>query len=74
LKNLPAYDSLLADTTAGTPYYKSEADAKQQKNTWYAAKFEYGDLVGYKETDLTFPGDLIGNPGETVTSILDKII
>lgn len=74
LDHLPTYDSLLADTTIGTAYYLTEEDAKQQRNPWHAIKFNYGDLVGYKETELTFPGDLIGNPGETVTSILDKII
>lgn len=33
----------------------------------------YGDTVGYRTTDLTYPGDLIANVGEALTSILDKI-
>ena len=37
------------------------------------AKVEYGQTVGYRVTDLTYPGDLIGNVGESITSILDKI-
>lgn len=37
------------------------------------AKVEYGQTVGYRMTDLTYPGDLIGNVGESITSILDKI-
>ena len=36
--------------------------------------FEYGRDVGYIYTDFTFPGDLIGDMGESVTDILDKII
>ena len=36
-------------------------------------KVEYGQTAGYRETELTYPGDLIASPGETVTSILDKI-
>jgi hypothetical protein len=41
---------------------------------------EYGDLVGYKLTDLTYCNsgnantqELIGKAGETLTSVLDKI-
>lgn len=37
------------------------------------AKIEYGQTAGYKETLLTYAGDLIANIGETVTSVLDKI-
>ena len=36
--------------------------------------FEYGNDVGYIYTDFTFPGDLIGDIGDAVTTILDKII
>ena len=36
-------------------------------------KVEYGETIGYRATDLTFAGDLIAAPGESVTSILDKI-
>lgn len=37
------------------------------------AKMEYGQSVGYRKTDLVYAGDLIGNIGEGVTTILDKI-
>lgn len=33
----------------------------------------YGDDVGYIYTDFVYPGELIGNAGETVVSVLDKI-
>ena len=36
-------------------------------------KFEYGDLAGYRTTDLVYAGELIGNVGESLTSVLDKI-
>lgn len=36
--------------------------------------FEYGEDVGYIFTNFTFPGDLIGDAGNTVTDILDKIL
>ena len=37
------------------------------------AKLEYGDIAGYRLADLIYPGDLISNIGESVTSMLDKI-
>ena len=36
--------------------------------------FEYGTDVGYIYTDFTYPGDLIGDIGESVVSILDRIV
>lgn len=38
------------------------------------AKLEYGMTAGYRLTDLTYAGDLILNVGETITSLLDKIV
>jgi len=35
--------------------------------------YYYNDDIGYIYTDFTFPNELIGNAGETVCSILDKI-
>ncbi len=40
---------------------------------YYVAKIEYGQTAGYRQTELTYAGDLIANIGESVTSILDKI-
>lgn len=37
-------------------------------------KFIYGQDVGYQETDFTYPGELVFSAGDTVTSVLDKII
>lgn len=36
--------------------------------------FSYGDDIGYQETDFTYPGELVLSAGETVTSLLDKIV
>lgn len=36
-------------------------------------KIEYGMTAGYRKTDLTYPGPLIANIGESLVSILDKI-
>ena len=37
------------------------------------AKLEYGNTAGYRLTDLIYPGELMANAGENVTSVLDKI-
>ena len=40
---------------------------------YYVMKFIYGDLSGYRITDLTYAGELKANVGETIVSVLDKI-
>ena len=37
------------------------------------AKVEYGQTVGYRESELIYAGELISSIGESLTSILDKI-
>jgi len=39
-----------------------------------AKQVNYGEDVGYKLTDFTYPEELILNPGETVVTLLDKIV
>ena len=41
---------------------------------YMVARVEYGQTVGYRYTDLIYAGKLIGNIGDTITSIYDKII
>lgn len=41
--------------------------------TYKVMKIEYGQDVGYRLTDLTYAGELISKPGETLTSVFDKI-
>lgn len=61
---------MLVDTMAGTSYpVPVTIDGKD----YYVAKVEYGQTAGYRTTELTYPGDLIGAVGEAITSILDKI-
>ena len=80
-------DTLTQEITSikGTPLYLydnqlyTEADVvaaggiATTDNMYYLAVLEYGDDIGYRLTDLTYPGDLISSIGETLTSILDKI-
>lgn len=44
-------------------------------NTKYSIiKIQYGDVVGYKPTELTYAGDLIVDVGSSITQMLDKIV
>ena len=42
--------------------------------SYYFAKIEANQTAGYRLTDLVYPGDLIAAAGDTVTSVLDKIV
>lgn len=43
-------------------------------NSYTVIKAEYGDVIGYRATDLVYAGDLIAKIGDTITSVLDRII
>ena len=53
-------------------YTFKEEEVTADTNHIYDLKIT-NDLIGYKKVDLIYPGELISNVGETVTSILDKI-
>lgn len=48
-------------------------DAQSQTYNYSVIKFEKDESVGYRKAELTYPGDLIANAGESLTSVLDKI-
>ena len=52
-------------------YYKDDDD---NQIPCYILRVNKGEDIGYELTDIIYPEDLIAAPGETVTSILDKII
>jgi hypothetical protein len=49
------------------------ADKECKGNTYNIIKIEFGDTAGYRRTALTYPGELVANVGEALTSVLDKI-
>lgn len=61
------FDMLIPSLQSQPPAF--EVDGQQ----YIFAKIQYGQTVGYRETILTYAGDLIAKIGETITSILDKI-
>ncbi len=53
--------------------YTLNPDEESENVDWPKKIFQYGEDIGYIYTDFTFPGDLIGDAGNTVTDILEKI-
>lgn len=48
---------------------------EQAGGTYYVAKVEEGQTAGYRMTDLTYAGEMIGEVGDTITAaVLDKIV
>lgn len=73
LKDIPIYaqiSNLVDPQETPTEVYYGEGEDRVRCNI---IKLKYGDLAGYRLTDLTYAGDLIANVGESVVSILDKI-
>lgn len=67
------YDTLLENLSDETPKPTMVALKQGEESKYTVVKAIYGDTVGYRETPLTYAGDLIANVGETLTSVLDKI-
>lgn len=61
----PIYYVENPETKEGT-YSFSQIEGSKQVN--------YGEDVGYKLTDFTYPGELTMSPGETVVNLLDKMV
>lgn len=48
-------------------------DNSSDSPEYILTKITFGQTAGYRKTELTYAGDLIGKVGETIVSILDKI-
>lgn len=67
------YDNLV-DSFENLGYFPTQISLEGEPGKYYyITKIVYGQTAGYTETDLTFPGDLIANIGESISSVLDKI-
>ena len=53
--------------------YTTNYSEIEQANGTEVQMFSYGEDVGYILTDFTYPGELVGNAGDTVITILDQI-
>lgn len=70
-KNIQNFDSLtsLQGTNPNIDIIKFSPEGIE----YSVAKIAYGNIAGYRLTELIYAGDLIANVGETITSVLDKI-
>jgi len=67
------------DTYVPTEFYSVDTKPNSSETTigtqaFTVAKISYGQTCGYRTTDIIYAGDLVGNVGESLTSILDKIV
>lgn len=51
----------------------NELVARQAQGHGTIKEFSYGQDIGYILTDFVYPGELVGNAGDTVVTILDQI-
>ena len=59
---------------SGIHYYDTDYDAISNKTSpSNIDDFEYGEDIGYILTDFVYPEQLVGNAGDTIVTILDKI-
>lgn len=70
LSTFEGANNLLIDTNLNTAISGSY---KCLQGDYGHRMFSYGDDIGFIYTDFTFPTELIGNAGDSVTTILDKI-
>ena len=52
---------------------RDELAKRQAQGHGTIKEFSYGQDIGYVLTDFVYPGELVGNAGDTVVTILDQI-
>ena len=71
LNSITIYDTLNQNASITPTQIRLELGSE---NIYTVVKLDYGTTAGYRLTDLTYAGDLIANIGESLTSVLDKIV
>ena len=80
-ENGGTYDALLEESSIGREFQRGVSkvylyDEYVQGNPveYTVFKGEKGSVMGYRLTDITYPGDLILSAGSTLTQMLDKLV
>lgn len=74
------YEKIYNEVWSGKEFFVTEntpqnlLDKLNGATNFYIVKIEAGQTSAYKDCDLVYDGDLIANAGDTITSILDKIV
>ena len=74
LSSINSYHDRIDNATINSSVQKIKLNLDPASLTYTVAKIQYGDTAGYRVTPLVYPGDLISGIGESITSILDKIV
>ena len=72
----PLYKYHPASTSDKNVFLTTNLNVAKKNGNIYNEKtdmYTYGDDIGYISTDFTYPGELVGNQGNTVCTILDTI-
>ena len=72
-ENIIFYNRNLANNEEATKIWFYSNEVQDESKAYQIIEVKPNETVGYRKTELTYPGDLIGNIGESLTSILDKI-
>ena len=64
---------LYVTTTYGGDGTRSYSASLQRPTSGSYQEFHSGEDVGYDYTDFVWKGELVASPGDTITSVLDKI-
>lgn len=69
--NIP--DTLFYDQTGQSEENAIFQEEKGDETVYNILRIGYKDVAGYRLTDLTYPGELTANVGESLVTVLDKI-
>lgn len=61
-------------SATSTPWLPGKKNVVDITQLFSIVKLTKGQAVGYRQTDIIYPGELIANVGDSLTSILDKIV
>lgn len=67
------FDELNSDFAGAAAHEPTMVWGDSKEKKYYVAKIEYGMTPGYRETGLTYAGDLILNAGDNVATLLERI-
>lgn len=70
----PYLDNAVNGLYISDDYQPTKFKFSENGKTYTLVKYTTGEAVGYEPTALIYAGDLIANAGESLTSILDKIV
>lgn len=72
--NFPSISSIVFSSFSDNLNLENQTVFRKKNEYFLLYKISYGDIIGYRSTPLVYNDDLIVQPGETITSVLDKIV